>query len=246
MAFEYVTYEKRGAVAYLTLNRPAVLNAYNTAMRDDLSQVLEAVALDDEVQGVLLQGAGRAFCAGADIRDFGTAPSIVKAREARWGRDVWGQLLSLYKPVVVALHGFALGAGLEIALLCDLRIASEECQLGMLEVNHGIIPAAGGTQTLPRTIRPGLALEMILGGESFGAAEALRRGLVHRVVPRDQLLPTAEAILAQILTNDPRAIRTAKEAILRGLDLPLAGGLRLEQILVERLRRARASAPPTP
>jgi enoyl-CoA hydratase len=239
MSFDNVIYEKRGAVAYVTLNRPAVLNAYNTAMRDDLSQVLEAVALDEEVQGVLLQGAGRAFCAGADIRDFGTAPSIIKAREARWGRDVWGQFQALYKPVVVALHGFALGAGLEIALLCDIRVASEECQLGMLEVNHGIIPAAGGTQTLPRTIRPGLALEMILGGESFDAAEALRRGLVHRVVARDQLLPATEAVLAQILANDPLAVRTAKEALVRGLDVPLAEGLRLEQVLVERLRRAR-------
>jgi enoyl-CoA hydratase/carnithine racemase len=235
MPFENILYEKRGPVAYVTLNRPAVLNAYNVAMRDDLTQVLAAVAEDPDVQGMILAGAGRAFCAGADIRDFGTAPSIVAAREARWERDVWGQFLRLYKPVVAVLHGYALGAGLEIALFCDIRIATTTCRLGMVEVNHGIIPAAGGTQTLPRTIKPGLALEMILGGETFTAAEALRRGFVHRVVPEDALAATAEDVLSRILANDPRAVRTAKEAILRGLDLPLAGGLRVERELAARL-----------
>lgn len=237
MSFPNVIYEKRGQIAYVTLNRPSVLNAYNTEMRDDFSQVLEAVATDSDVNGMLLRGAGRAFCAGADIRDFGTAPSIMKAREARWGRDVWGQLMTLYKPVVAALHGFALGAGLEIALFCDIRIASEECQIGMLEVNHGIIPAAGGTQTLPRIIRKGLALEMILGGQTYSAREALQRGLVHRVVPDVTLLPSAEQVLTQILENDPRAVQTAKEAILRGLDVPLAEGLKIEQSLLRRFQR---------
>src|SRR5947209_17500340 len=149
MSFENVLYEKQGPVAAITLNRPKVLNAYNTAMRDDLWQALLAIRDDPEVEAVILRGAGRAFCAGADIRDFGTAPSILAAREARWGRDVWGQFYGLYKPIVAALHGFALGAGLEMALWCDIRVASEECQLGMAEVNWGIIPAAGGAQALP-------------------------------------------------------------------------------------------------
>jgi enoyl-CoA hydratase len=237
MSFEHVIYEKRGPVAYLTLNRPRVLNAYNTAMRDDLSQALEAARLDPEVEGVLLRGAGRAFCAGADIRDFGTAPSIIAAREARWGRDVWGQFQQLDKPIVVALHGYALGAGLEMALWCDLRVASEDCQFGMVEVNHGIIPAAGGTQTLPRVIRPGWAREMILGGETFGAAEALDRGLVHRVVPLAELLPAAEALLARVLANGLATVRAARQAVWRGLELPLAAGLALEARLAQRLRQ---------
>ncbi len=212
-----------------------MLNAYNTAMREDLSQALAAAADDPDVQGLLLRGAGRAFCAGADIRDFGTAPSILKAREARWGRDVWGQFHRLYKPIVAALHGYALGAGLEMALWCDLRIATEDCQLGMVEVNHGIIPAAGGTQTLPRLTHPGWAREMIFGGELFSAAEAFDRGLVTRVVPPDQLAPAAEVALARILAHDPAVVQTAKEAIVRGLDLPLAEGLRLEATLARRL-----------
>ena len=240
-AFETIIYEKQDAVAYITLNRPKVLNVYNIKMRDELYQVLGAIKDDPDVSVVILKGAGdKAFCAGADLTEFLTAPSPIIARQVRWERDVWGLFLSLPQPVIVALHGYVLGDGIEMALCCDLRIASEDAQFGTPEVGLGIIPAAGATQTLPRTVGRGKALEMLLTSRRINAEEAYKAGLVNRVVPREELLPTVEEIARKIASYDQMAVRNAKQATVRGLDLPLEEGLELEKRLASSAQ-ARAS-----
>src|SRR5512136_916022 len=149
--FRTVIYEKKEQIAYVTLNRPQALNAYSVQMRDDLYEVLSAIRDDDEVRVAILKGAGdKAFCAGADLTEFLTAPSVVEARKIRAVRDLWRLFLSIPQPLIAALHGYVLGSGMEIALLCDLRIASDDVVFGLPEVGLGIIPGAGGTQTLPR------------------------------------------------------------------------------------------------
>lgn len=227
--FQTVVFEKDQGVAWLTLNRPQVLNAVNLQMRDELWEALWAVRDDPDVAVVVFRGAGdRAFSAGADISEFGTAPSYVEARRARHERDLWGFMLAMPKPLIAAIHGYALGAGIEMAMLCDIRIASADARLGLPEVSLGYIPSAGGTQLLPRTISPGVALGLILSGDAIDAQEAYRLGLVHRVVPRERLYAEAEALARRLLACSPLALACAKEAVLRGLSLPLRQGLALE------------------
>ncbi|MBI4199488.1 MAG: enoyl-CoA hydratase/isomerase family protein [Chloroflexi bacterium] len=231
-AFATVIYKKEGPVAWVTLNRPHALNAYNTVMRDELYQVLQAVRDDPEVEGVILRGAGeRAFCAGADLTEFGTAPSPAIARQARWARDIWGLFLTVRQPLVAALHGFVLGSGLEIALCCDLRVAAENAVLGLPEVGLGMIPAAGGTQTLPRLVGLGPSLELLLTGRRLGATEAHALGLVSEVVAPHELLPASRRLLEGALRGGPLAVRLAKQAVWEGSDLPLDRGLALERRL---------------
>ncbi len=228
--FEVIIYEKQDGVAYVTLNRPKALNAYNMRMRDELYQVLEAVKLDDEVRVVIFRGAGeRAFCAGADLTEFLTAPSPVIARQVRWERDVWGLFLSINKPVIAALHGYVLGDGLEIAMCCDIRVASEDARFGAPEVGLGIIPAAGGSQTIPRVIGRGHALDLLLTGRWIKADEALRMKMVNKVVAREDLLPAVEKLADKIKKYDPLAVSYAKQAVTRGLDLSLDKGLDVER-----------------
>jgi len=228
-AFETIIYEKQDGVGYLTLNRPHALNAYNIRMRDELYQALEAIRDDDDVRVVILKGAGeKAFCAGADLTEFLTAPSPIIARQVRWERDVWGLFLSIPKPFIVALHGYVLGDGVEMCLCCDIRIASEDAQFGTPEMGLGIITAAGGSQTLPRVVGQAHALDMLLTGRWIKAEEALRMKLVNKVVPRTDLLPTVQRLADKIKSYDPRAVSFAKQAIIRGLDLSLERGLELE------------------
>ena len=240
-AFDTLLYEKQDGVAYVTLNRPEALNAYNIQMRDDLYQILSAIKDDDEVLVAIFKGAGKkAFCAGADLSEFLSAPSPVVARQVRFERDVWRLFLNIPQPLIAALHGYVLGSGIEIALCCDIRIASEDSRFGMPEVDLGIIPAAGGTQTLPRTVGQGKALEMLLANRWISAEEAYHIGLVNRVVPIDELLKAAEEIAKKIASCNPTAVRYAKQAVVRGLDLSLAEGLDLEKRLASRLRALRA------
>jgi len=234
--FETIIYDKQNDIGYVTLNRPQNLNAYNIQMRDELYQVLSAIRDDPEVRVAILKGAGeRAFCAGADLTEFLTAPSPVIAREVRWERDVWGLFLSIDKPLIAALHGYVLGSGLEMALCCDIRLASEDVQFGVPEMGLGIIPAAGGSQTLPRVIGRGHALEILLSGRWVKAEEAYRLKLVNRVVPREELLPAVEKLANKIKSHSPVALGCAKQAITRGLDLSLKQGLELESRLGARL-----------
>jgi len=231
-AFETLIYEKEGTLALVTLNRPRVLNAFNIQMRDDLFEVLTAIRDDDEVRVALLKGAGeKAFCVGADLSEFLTAPSPVAARQIRFDRDVWGLLLNIPQPLIAVLHGYVLGSGIEMALCCDLRIASDDAQFGLPEVELGIIPAAGGTQTLPRAVGRACALEMLLTGRRINAQEALQRKLVNRVVPADRLLETARGMAEKIAARDPDVIKGIKKAVMDGMDLPLAQGLDLEKML---------------
>jgi enoyl-CoA hydratase/carnithine racemase len=205
-------------------------------MRDELWDALRAFRDDPDARVLILRGAGKAFSAGADISDFGTASSLTEARRARRERDVWDLLLHLPKPTIAAVHGYALGAGCEMSLLCDMRIAADDASFGLPEVSLGYIPSAGGTQTLPRTIPPGVAMQMILSGDPINAEEAYLVRLVHRVVPGDELDAAADAWAQTLAERDPRALAYAKEAVVRGLDLSLADGLALESALGERLR----------
>jgi enoyl-CoA hydratase/carnithine racemase len=234
--FETIIYEKQDGIAYITLNRPQALNAYNIRMRDELYEVLGAIKDAPEVEVVILKGAGeKAFCAGADLTEFLTAPPPVFARQARFARDIWGLFLTIEPPVIAALHGYVLGSGIEMALCCDIRLASEDARFGLPETSLGIIPAAGGSQTLPRTIGPAAALEMLLTGRWLTASEAFKFKLVNRILPRPDLLPEAEKLAKKIKTFNPLVVRYVKQAVTRGLDLPLAEGLALEARLARRL-----------
>jgi len=235
-AVETLIFEKRDHIGHVTLNRPEVLNIHNVQMRDDMFEVLSAVRDDSEVRVVIFKGAGeKAFCAGADLSEFLTAPPPTAAREVRFDRDLWGLFISLPQPLIAAVHGYVLGSGIEIALCCDIRIAAEDAKFGLPEMGLGMIPAAGGTQTVPRVVGPGTALEMILTNRWIDASEALKTGMVNQVVPRDQLLLAAEELALKIVTQDTKAVELAKQAVIRGMELSLSDGLNLEKRLAYRL-----------
>ncbi len=241
--FEYIIYEKTDGIAYLTLNRPKALNAVNIRMRDELYEVLPAIDDDPDVMVGILMGAGeRGFCAGADITEFGTVPSQTIGRQIRWERDLWGRFLAVSKPLIVAVHGFALGAGIEMSMCCDIRIASDDARFGLPEVGIGMVPTAGGSQTMPRLVPPGMSVPIVLTGEMINADEALRIGLVERVVTRDRLLPTAEDTASRIMRNGQTAVRFVKQALRRGLDLTLDQGLEMEDTLLSALLRTDEAA----
>ena len=234
--FETIIYEKNDSIAYITLNRPQVLNAYNIKMRDELFQVLGAIKTDPEIRVGIIKGSGdRAFCAGADLSEFLTAPPPVFARQARFARDIWGLFLSVPQPIIAAVHGYVLGSGVEIALFSDIRIAAEETQFSVPEMGLGIIPAAGASQTLPRAISISPAMDVLLSGRWIKAREALRLNLVNKVVPRSELLATVETLARKIAALNPVAARSIKEAIGRGMDMSVDEGLELEIHLVARL-----------
>ena len=231
-AFETIIYEKKDGIAYITLNRPQALNAVNIKMRDELYELLPALDDDPEVMVGIIKGAGeRGFSAGADITEFGTTPSQAIARQVRWERDLWGQFLGVSKPLIAAIHGFALGAGVEMSMCCDIRIASEDARFGLPEVGLGMVPTAGGSQTMPRLVWPGMCTAAILTGEIINAAEALRIGLIHRIVSRADLISSAESMARLIMSRGQVAVRYAKEAINRGLDMSLDEGLEMESEL---------------
>ncbi|MBQ03128.1 hypothetical protein CL673_00210 [Candidatus Bathyarchaeota archaeon] len=228
--FESILFEKRDGISYVTLNRPEYLNAFNLQMRDELYQILKAIKDDSDIKVAIFSGTGeKAFCAGADLHEFLTAPSPIVAREVRRERDVWELFLSVTKPMLAVLHGFVLGSGLEIALCCDIRIASRDAQFGLPETTLGIIPAAGGTQTLSRLIGKANAMEMIFTGRLIGAEEALKLGLVNQAVPRQRLLPVSEELARRITSYKAQALCGAKKAVIRGFDHPLEQGLETEQ-----------------
>jgi enoyl-CoA hydratase len=235
--FETILYEKKNGTAYVTLNRPKALNAYNIRMRDEMYQVLGAVRDDPDVRVIIFSGAGdKAFCAGADLTEFLTAPSPVIARQVRFERDVWSRFLSIDKPIIAALHGYVLGDGVEIAACCDIRIASDDVQFGTPEMGLGIITAAGGSQTVPRIINKSHALDVLITGRWVKAEEALKMKLVNRIVTRGELMSTAEKIADRIKSFDPIAVSIVKQAVTRGMNMTLSQGLELEAALAERLQ----------
>lgn len=231
----FVEVDRDGDVLHITLNRPERLNAVHLPMRDELWGVLNLVRDDPTIRVAVLTGAGdRAFSAGADITDFGTAPSVIEARDARLDRDLWGLMAELEIPLVAAIRGFAYGAGLEMSMYCDIRVADDTARFALPEVTLGYAPSAGGTQTVARHIPRGEALRMVITGEPIDAQRAYELGLVHAVVAPDELLPEANRVAALLASRDPSAIRAVKHAVVRGLDLTLAEGLALERRLAAR------------
>jgi enoyl-CoA hydratase/carnithine racemase len=227
-----ILWEKSDGIAWITLNRPGNLNVYSVRMRDELYETLTVLRDDDEIRVAVFTGAGnKAFCAGADLSEFLTASSPMSARQSRWQRDIWGLLLKIPQPLIAALHGYVLGSGLEIALCCDLRFAADNCRFGLPETGLGIIPAAGGTQTVPRAIGRANALEMLLGNRWVDSTEAHRIGLVNRVVPAERLLTEVTALASRLATLPQETIRLAKRTVVEGLDMPLAAGLKHERRL---------------
>ena len=231
-ALENVLYEKKDGIAYVTLNRPKVLNALNQRTWQDLRVAFEDARDDATVRGVILTGAGdKAFIAGADISEIAHITAVDAEQSSRYGQDVLTLIETLGKPVIAAVNGFALGGGCETAMACTIRVASEHARFGQPEVTLGIIPGGGGTQRLPRLVGKGRALQIILSGAMITAQEAYRIGLVNEVVPATDLIPRAEAILKQIFANAPAAIRFSLEAVNRGLETSQAEGMALEASL---------------
>jgi enoyl-CoA hydratase len=229
---ERIVCEQRDGVVVVTLNRPEAHNAIDDAMRSRLAEVLAGVAADPRAAVLVLTGAGeRAFCAGMDLREFAAVQASVTARR-RERRARTHPLADFPKPTIAAVNGLALGLGLELVLQCDIVIASANASFALAEVRRGIIPGSGGTQRLARRIGQGRAMEMVLTGRTVDANTALGYGLVEYVVPSAQLLMRAETLAREILVNAPVAVQLARDAVRRGLEMPLADGLRLEDDLL--------------
>lgn len=238
MNYQMIVYEIKNHIGYITLNRPNVMNAINMQMREEIIDVCGQVRGDPDVRVCILTGAGeKAFCTGLDLKEQATQTrnqSFFAARRARNqpGISQHHQAISaLDKPTIAAIRGYAVGGGLEIALACDMRVAAEDAKLGMMEVRRGRLGGSGGTQRLPRLIGTAKALELCLTGEPVEAAEALRLGLVNRVVPVHQLMAAAEEIAEKICLGAPLSVIAIKEAITKGVELPIEQGLKLENEL---------------
>ncbi|MGQ9696049.1 MAG: enoyl-CoA hydratase-related protein [Thermodesulfobacteriota bacterium] len=239
-----IIYEKKGRIAMITINRPEAMNAIDPETSEELGKAWLDFRDDPNLWVAILTGAGdKAFSAGADLKKMipflaTLSPFERKEREDKFpGFGGITRNLNIWKPMIAAINGFCLAGGLEMALACDLRVAAEHATFGLVEVSRGIIPGAGGTQRLPRMIPVAKALEMILMAKRIDAQEALRLGLVNKVVPAPEVMPTAMQMAEAILENAPLAVRAAKEAIIRGLSLPLDEGLRLESTLQSYLLR---------
>lgn len=227
--FSTIILEKKGHIAHLILNRPEVYNAISEQMIAELRQAIGALGRDESVRVVIITGAGKAFQAGADIAELGRMDPI---QILRWNQGIvenFNALEEMKQPVIAAINGFALGGGLELALACTLRIASEKARMGLPEVKIGIIPGAGGTQRLPRLIGKGSAAEIVLTGEMIDAQTAHRIGLVNRVVPHEELMNAAEELANKIIANGPIAVSLAKDAMQVGEGLPLHAAIQYAQ-----------------
>ena len=229
LALANVVYEKKGSIAYVTINRPKVLNALNTPTWKDLRTAFEDARDDAAVRGVILTGAGnKAFIAGADISELAHVAAFEAEQSSRFGQEVLDLIQNIGKPVIAAVNGFALGGGCETAMACTIRIAVETAKFGQPEVTLGLVPGGGGTQRLPRLVGKGRALQLILSGEMISAQEAYRIGLVNEIVPAADLITRAETILRKIASNAPIAIKFALEAVNKGMDTSQGEGLLLE------------------
>jgi enoyl-CoA hydratase/carnithine racemase len=232
LKLENVLYEKKGPIAYVTINRPKVLNALNAKTIYELRSAFEDARDDSEVRGVVFTGAGdKSFAAGADISEMANDTPLTAEEKTRSGQALTDLIENLGKPVIAAVNGFALGGGCELSMASTIRIAAETARFGQPEVKIGVMPGYGGTQRLPRLIGKGRALQLILSGEIIDAKEAYRIGLVNEVVPGANLIAQVEALLNQIISNAPVGVKFSIEAINKGLDTSLAEGLLLEASL---------------
>ena len=224
MDYENIIFEKEENIAIITFNRPEAMNALNNQTRAEFRAAIDDVASDDEVKVLILTGSGKAFVAGSDIKEFNATTPFAAHNIMRLGEMVE----KLEKPVIAAVNGFCLGGGNEIAMGCDIIIASEKAKFGQTEINIGIIPGGGGTQRLPRLIGVCRAKELIYTGDIIRAEEADRLGLVNRVVPMDELMPAAKELAKKIATKSAAALKLAKTAINRGMQTNLESGLKYE------------------
>jgi enoyl-CoA hydratase/carnithine racemase len=232
MSYENILVEKKNAIAYVTVNRPKVLNALNMATMEELRAAFHDIKADATVRVVIFTGAGeKAFIAGADISELAKQDAVTGKEYTHRGQNVLNLIENLGKPVIACINGFALGGGCETALACTMRLASDNAKLGQPEVKLGIIPGYGGSQRLPRLVGKGLAMQMVLAGEMITAQEAHRIGLVNEVTAPEDLIPRAEAIAAKIIANAPLAVQYAMEAVNKGMEMTLAEGLYLEAVL---------------
>ncbi len=229
MNFDHLLVIVKDGLATLTVNRPEKLNALNDAVVEQLLTAANLLKADDLVRGVIVTGAGnKGFIAGADIGDLAKQGVLDGRQRALSGQAMLRAFETMGKPVIAAVNGYALGGGCELAMACHIRIASENARFGQPEVKLGITPGYGGTQRLPRIVGKGNALHLLLTGEQIDAREALRIGLVSKVVPQDKLLAEAELMMRTILANGPVAVRLVIEAVHRGLEMTLEEGLDLE------------------
>ena len=227
-----VLYEKKGPIAYVTLNRPKVLNALSRATIAELKAAFEDARDDSDVRGVILTGAGdKAFAAGADVSEVINDTAVQAEESTRFGHRVTLLIENLGKPVIAAVNGFALGGGCELAMASTIRIAAESAKFGQPEVKLGIMPGYGGSQRLPRLVGKGRALQIILSGKPIDAQEAYRIGLVNEIVPNANLIARAEAILNEINANAPVGVRFSIDAVNKGMDTGIEEGLRIEASL---------------
>ena len=232
MTFSNILFEKKNAIAYVTVNRPKVLNALNMATMEELRAAFHDIKNDAGVRVVILTGAGeKAFVAGADINELAKNNPVEAKAYTHKGQATLDLIENLGKPVIACINGFALGGGCEIAMACTMRLASEKARLGQPEVKLGLIPGYGGTQRLPRLVGTGLAMQILLTGEMISAQEAYRIGLVNEVLAPDQLVPRAEEIAQKILANAPLAVQYCMEAVNQGMNMTLQEGLFLEATL---------------
>src|SRR5215471_5714409 len=232
MSFENILLEKKNAIAYVTVNRPKVLNALNMATMEELRAAFTDIKNDSSIRVVIFTGSGeKAFIAGADIGELSKHDAISGKEYTHKGQSVLDLIENLGKPVIACINGFALGGGCEIAMACTMRLASERARLGQPEVKLGLIPGYGGTQRLPRLVGTGLAMQILLTGEMISAQEAYRIGLVNEVVAPEQLIPRAEEIAQKIIANAPLAVQYCMEAVHQGLNMTLLEGLFLEATL---------------
>ncbi len=232
MPYENLLYEKKDRIGYITFNRPKVLNALNRRTMEELDDLLASAYEDNDVRALILTGAGeKAFVAGADINELAQRTPVDGKEFSLFGQRVLHRFETLGKPSIAAINGFALGGGCEMALACTMRVASKTAKLGQPEVKLGILPGYGGSQRLARLCGKGIAHELILSGEMISADEALRIGLVNRVVEPADLIPAAEALARKIIANGPLAVKFSMEAIERGMEMPQEEGLFLEATL---------------
>jgi enoyl-CoA hydratase len=229
---ECIKIEVENNILIVTMNRPKAMNALNNETLDELHEIFDYVASEDEIYGVIVTGEGKAFVAGADIVQMKPYKSEDGRDYAGYAQATFNKIEALPKPVIAAINGYALGGGCELSLSCDIRIASEKAQFGQPEVTLGIIPCFGGTQRLPRLIGAGLAKQMIYSGKFVSAEEALKFGLANKVVAHEELLSEAKAMMADIFKVSPVAIKYAKLAINKGGDLDLSNALEFEKDLV--------------
>jgi enoyl-CoA hydratase len=230
MEFKYVIYEKSEGVATITLNRPEVLNAMSKEVVDEVLQAVEDIKTDESVRVVIFTGAGeKAFSAGADIKAMKGMNALIMRELSIMGQKLCASLENLEKPVIAAINGYALGGGLEVAMSCDLRIASENSRVGQTEINSGLIPGWGGTQRLTRLVGPGKAKEMIYTGKMIDARTAEQLGVVNMVVPGDKFRETVRSFALELTTKAPVAIKVAKALINKGAEISLDAALALER-----------------